>query len=180
MPRAKRNKVLSLTKTPKRNTRTSKSAHIEAVQEAASNYPTIVVFYVANLRNTHLQEIRSLWKENSKVIFGKNKVVQKALGLNVESEVRQGLSGISKKLKGPVGILFTKSQPDEIVEWFDDYAKDDFARAGNVATKDVILEAGEFNAQFFFLFPTKTFSSRTAYVCMAQLFSFLLSMPPSL
>jgi mRNA turnover protein 4 len=143
MPRAKRNKVISLTKTPKRNTRNAKSAHIDAVQEAAQKYPTIVVFYVANLRNTHLQEVRSLWKENSKVIFGKNKVVAKALGHDPESEVKEGVSGISKKLQGPVGVLFTDSQPTEVLEWFADYAREDFARAGNIATRDVILEAGE-------------------------------------
>jgi len=143
MPRTRRNKVVSLTKTPKRNTRDSKTAHIQVIQESASNYPTIVVFYIANLRNTHLQEIRSLWKENSKLIFGKNKVVAKALGSDAESEVRNGLSGISKSLEGPVGVLFTKSEPNEVLEWFADYSKEDFARAGNVATQDVILEAGE-------------------------------------
>jgi mRNA turnover protein 4 len=148
MPRTRRNKVISLTKTPKRNTRDSKSAHIDSVQEAASKYPTIVVFYVANLRNTHLQEVRSLWKENSKVIFGKNKVVAKALGHDVESEVKEGLSGISKKLQGPVGILFTESEPQEVLEWFADYAREDFARAGNVATRDIILEKGECLSSF--------------------------------
>lgn len=145
MPRAKRNKVISLTKTPKRNTRNAKSAHIDVVQEAAQKYPTIVVFYVANLRNTHLQEVRSLWKENSKVIFGKNKVVAKALGHDAESEAKEGISGISKKLQGPVGVLFTDSQPEEVLEWFADYAREDFARAGNVATRDVVLEAGEYS-----------------------------------
>ncbi|UZJ53832.1 hypothetical protein CBS101457_003152 [Exobasidium rhododendri] len=142
MPRTRRNKVVSLTKTPKRNTRSSKEAHIQVIREAAATYPTIVVFYIANLRNTHLQEIRKLWKENSKLVFGKNKVVSKALGVDTESEVRTGLSGVSKSLEGPVGVLFTKSDPEEILEWFADYAREDFARAGNVATQDVILEAG--------------------------------------
>ena len=135
--------MVSLTKTPKRNTRDSKSAHIDAIQQAASAYPTIVVFYIANLRNTHLQEVRSLWKENSKLIFGKNKVVAKALGVDAESEVRNGLSGISKSLEGPVGVLFTKSEPNEVLDWFADYAREDFARAGNVATQDIVLESGE-------------------------------------
>lgn len=143
MPRAKRNKVISLTKTPKRNTRSAKSSHIDAIREAASAYPTIVVFYISNLRNVHLQEVRSLWKENSKVIFGKNKVVARALGLDQESEVRPGLSSLTKRLQGPVGVLFTQSDPKEVEEWFAHYSKEDFARGGNVATQDVILEQGE-------------------------------------
>lgn len=142
MPRAKRNKVVSLTKTPKRNTRDSKASHIEAIRTAASEYPTIVVFYISNLRNTHLQEVRSLWKENSKVFFGKNKVVARALGIDAESEVREGLSKLTRRLQGPVGVLFTKSSPDEVAEWFADYAREDFSRGGNIATQDVELEAG--------------------------------------
>lgn len=47
-----------------------------------------------------------------------------------------------QRLEGPVGLLFTTSTPDEVQEWFDDYSRDDFARAGGVATSDVILQQG--------------------------------------
>lgn len=169
MPRARRNKIVSLTKTPKRNTRSAKAGHMDSVRDAAAEYPTCVVFLMANQRTTYLQEVRSLWKANSKIFVGKNRVVAKAIGSDPESEARPGISGISKvgcgggerragccegiltlslapapmqRLEGPVGVLFTTSAPDEVQEWFDDYARDDFARAGSVATRDVVLAAG--------------------------------------
>lgn len=142
MPRTRRNKLVSLTKTPKRNTRSAKANHIDVIQEAAAKYPTCVVFLMANQRNVHLQEVRSLWKENSRMFVGKNRVLAKALGHDQGSEARAGLSAISKLLEGPVGVLFTTSSPKEVQEWFDDYSRDDFARAGNVATHDLILEPG--------------------------------------
>lgn len=96
MPRTKRNKLVSLTKTPKRNTRDAKAGHMDAIQRAAAEYPTCVVFLMTNQRTSYLQEVRSLWKENSQLFVGKNRVVAKALGVDQQSEVRTGLSGISK------------------------------------------------------------------------------------
>lgn len=142
MPRTKRNKLVSLTKTPKRNTRSAKGELIDQIQQTAEKYPTCCVFLLTNQRTSYLQEVRSLWKENSRIFVGKNRVIAKAIGQDEQSEVKPGLSGIGKQLQGPVGVLFTTSSPEEVQEWFEDYSRDDFARAGNVATKDVILEQG--------------------------------------
>lgn len=38
--------------------------------------------------------------------------------------------------------MFTDSEPKEVIEWFDDFRQPDFARAGNVASRDVILPEG--------------------------------------
>lgn len=142
MPRTKRNKLVSLTKTPKRNTRSAKGELIDQIQQTAEKYPTCCVFLLTNQRTTYLQEVRSLWKENSRIFVGKNRLIAKAIGLDEQNEIRKGLNRIGKQLQGPVGVLFTTSSPNEIQEWFEDYSRDDFARAGNVATKDVILEQG--------------------------------------
>lgn len=39
-------------------------------------------------------------------------------------------------------MFFTSTPPDEVVEWFRGFAKPDFARAGNAATKEVVLPEG--------------------------------------
>ena len=47
-----------------------------------------------------------------------------------------------QNVKGQVGLLFTDTNPQEVVEWFDDFKPPDFGRSGNVATRTVVLPAG--------------------------------------
>jgi len=49
---------------------------------------------------------------------------------------------ILQQLQGQVGLLFTDTEPEEVVEWFKDFRQADFARQGNIATRDVILPEG--------------------------------------
>lgn len=41
-----------------------------------------------------------------------------------------------------MGVLFTDTEPQEVIEWFADFQQPDFARAGNRASRTVILPAG--------------------------------------
>lgn len=49
-----------------------------------------------------------------------------------------------KRLKGQTGLFFTSYDPTQTEEWFEDFKAPDFARAGNVADRDVILPVGTF------------------------------------
>ena len=53
------------------------------------------------------------------------------------------LSRREQKLNGPTGLFFTDTSPKETLEWFESFQKPDFARAGNVASRDVTLPVGE-------------------------------------
>lgn len=53
-----------------------------------------------------------------------------------------GLGTIGKLLEGDAGLLFTNEEPKVVMDWFDGYVRDDYARKGNVATETVELEAG--------------------------------------
>ena len=86
----------------------------------------------------------------------------KGLGTTVEEEHRYGLHklakvclvsyasvsqtdptvGLLQQIKGQVGLFFTDSEPQEVIEWFNDFRQPDFARSGNIATRSVILPAG--------------------------------------
>jgi mRNA turnover protein 4 len=86
----------------------------------------------------------------------------KALGTTPEEEHRMGIHKLaqvcnialiidhlmngflyfSQQIQGQVGLLFTDTEPQEVIEWFADFSQPDFARAGNVATRTVILPAG--------------------------------------
>jgi mRNA turnover protein 4 len=39
-------------------------------------------------------------------------------------------------------LLFTDTEPQEVIEWFEDFKQPDFARAGNVASRTIVLPAG--------------------------------------
>jgi len=41
-----------------------------------------------------------------------------------------------------VGLLLTDTEPQEVIDWFDDFRQSDYARTGNIATRTVILPVG--------------------------------------
>ncbi|KDN45443.1 hypothetical protein K437DRAFT_235803 [Tilletiaria anomala UBC 951] len=140
MPRARRNKVVTLTKTAKK-TRADKESLIDKVRDAAQQYSFVWLFGIGNMRNAYLKEVRQLW-EGSRLFFGKLGIMRKALGTEEGDEIRTGISALSNKLAGSVGLLFTDSPPAEVQEWFKTYSREDFARAGNKASETVVLPEG--------------------------------------
>ena len=96
---------------------------------------------------------------SARIFFGRSAVMAKALGTTPEGEHRSGLHILAKagsascfefkvtnvflqQIKGQVGLLFTDTEPQEVIEWFADFKQPEFARAGNLATHTVILPAG--------------------------------------
>ena len=53
---------------------------------------------------------------NSRLFFGKNKVIAYALGRTVEDEMAENIHKISEKLINEVGILFTNKSKEEVLE----------------------------------------------------------------
>ena len=47
-----------------------------------------------------------------------------------------------QQIKGQVGLMFTDTEPEEVIEWFKDFHQPDFARSGNIANRTVIFPAG--------------------------------------
>ncbi|KAF9046685.1 mRNA turnover protein 4-like protein [Panaeolus papilionaceus] len=141
MPKSKRSKLVSLTKVSKK-TRDQKNALMAEVQANADKYQYCWLFEVGAMRNAHLKTVRKLWKDSARIFLGRGAVMAKALGNTPEEEHRQGLHKIANKIKGQVGLLFTSSPPQEVIEWFADFSQPDFARAGNVANRTIILPVG--------------------------------------
>ena len=75
-------------------------------------------------------------------MFGKTKVMAKALGSSKEDEYAPNLSQLSTYLTGNVGLLFTNQIPEKVVEYFSSFSRTDFARAGVEAPRTFILPAG--------------------------------------
>ena len=41
-----------------------------------------------------------------------------------------------------MGLFFTDTEPQEVIDWFADFQQPDFARAGNIASRTVTLPVG--------------------------------------
>ncbi|KAI9505156.1 mRNA turnover and ribosome assembly protein [Coemansia spiralis] len=141
MPRAKRAQVVSLTKVKSKG-RDGRKQTMEAIREAIDTYDHVWVFSVHNMRNQYLKQVRNEFR-TSRFFFGANRVMAKALGNTAEDEVAENIHKVSEKLVGDVGLLFTNQSVEETQKWFDQFTKDDYARAGTVATYRVVITAGE-------------------------------------
>lgn len=141
MAKSKRSKLVSLTNVSKK-TREHKNALLTEVQQNAEKWKYCWLFEVGAMRNAHLKTVRKLWKDSARIFFGRGAVMAKALGTTVEEEHRMGLHKLAQQIKGQVGLFFTNSEPQEVIEWFDDFKQADYARTGNKATRTVMLPVG--------------------------------------
>ncbi|KAK9365923.1 ribosomal protein L10-domain-containing protein [Lipomyces kononenkoae] len=140
MPKSKRSKLVTLTKTQKKG-REGKELLFTQIREALESYKYVWVFDVANMRNSFLKDVRKDWN-GSRLLFGRTKVMAKALGLTKEDEVKENMSKLSKYIKGAVGLLLTNEDPDTVETYFTDFAKSDFPRAGQMAGVSFTIPAG--------------------------------------
>jgi len=76
-------------------------------------------------------------KQATKILLGKTKLLQVALGRTPEEEYRDNLRHVSKLIAGSVGIVFTSLPQKEIESFFAGYRERDYARAGSVAGRTV-------------------------------------------
>lgn len=140
MPKSKRDKKISLTKTVKKGLEV-KQKLITELRQCVDTYRNLFIFSVANMRNNKIKDIRTAWK-HSRFFFGKNKVMIIALGKGDTDEYRDNLHKVSKQLRGEVGILFTNKTKDEVQEYFGNFKEMDYARSGNRAQMDITLDEG--------------------------------------
>jgi len=140
MPKSKRDKKVSLTQTKKKGLEL-KQTLVEKIREAADQYARIFTFSVHNMRNVQLKEVRLEWN-HSRFFFGKNKVTMLALGRTSDEEYKENMYKLTKNLQGQTGLLFTNAPEAEVLSYFDDLYKPDYARSGSVATQTVVLDEG--------------------------------------
>ncbi|CAK4034013.1 mRNA turnover [Lecanosticta acicola] len=142
MPKSKRARVVHTSVVQKKASKEKSASLYAAVQSAVDSHAHIFVFSVENMRNTYLKDVRQEFSSDSRLFFGKTKVMAKALGAGPEDEHAPGLHKLSGYLKGNVGLLCTNRAPREVLEYFEGYVEVDFARAGIAATRTVTVPAG--------------------------------------
>lgn len=96
MPKSKRQRVTTLTKTPGRTTRASKVALVNEIRSNIDQFEHVWLFSVGDMRNEGLKEVRQQWRGTGRFFFGKTRVMAKALGTDPETEYAEGLGELGK------------------------------------------------------------------------------------
>ncbi|CCW63874.1 unnamed protein product [Phytomonas sp. EM1] len=141
MPKSKRAKVISLTKTQAK-TREDKDKLIQRIREALDEYSSVYTLRLHNIRTNILQQIREDRSADSRLFLGNNKLMMIAIGRDEESSQRSGLYKIAPFLSGLCGLLFTNLSKKQVKEYFGQIGAQVYARTGQTATRSLVLNAG--------------------------------------
>ncbi|KAJ6789874.1 hypothetical protein PWT90_04261 [Aphanocladium album] len=140
MPKSKRSRTFNLTQVNKK-TREQKDKLFQNIRDAVPEYQHCFVFSVDNMRNNYLKDVRRELSD-SRLFFGKTKLMAKALGQTPEEAVAPGIEAISRLLAGNVGLVFTNRTPESVLGYFENLVLVDFARAGVTATRSFTIPTG--------------------------------------
>jgi len=141
MPKSKRDRKVTLSKTEKKAGLEFKQDLVEKIRNCVNDYARIFVFSVDNMRNNHLKDIREKWNK-SKFYLGKNRVMSLALGRTPEEEIFGNLHKVSGLLRTQCGLLFTNETKEGVLDFFENHTQPDFARSGAKAEDTLILTQG--------------------------------------
>ncbi|KAJ5832475.1 hypothetical protein N7474_000786 [Penicillium riverlandense] len=141
MPRSKRARVVHESKTAKKDHKEQTRRLYANIRECVEEYDRLFVFAVDNMRNTYLKDVRTEFAD-SRLFFGKTKVMAVALGSTPENEAAENLRLLTPHLSGAVGLLFTSREPASVISFFENYRPLDYARAGTVATRSFTIPNG--------------------------------------
>ncbi|XP_068669198.1 uncharacterized protein [Aristolochia californica] len=141
MPKSKRNKVVTLSKTKKKG-REQKESIVNSIRQAAEEYASVYVFSFESMKNLKFKEFREQLKSTSRFFLGSNKVMQISLGRSIADEIKPGFHNVSKFLHGDAGLFFTNLPTEEVRRIFEDFEEYDFARTGSIAVEKVELNEG--------------------------------------
>lgn len=141
MPKSKRDKLVTLSKTKKRG-KEQKESLVKSVRDCLDEYMSLYIFSFENMRNTKFKEFKEKLKSSSRFFLGGNKVLQIALGKTDAEEQKEGLHKASELVHGFCGLFFTNLPKAEVLREFEEFEEMDYARTGSVATETVELKEG--------------------------------------
>ncbi|CAA6655470.1 unnamed protein product [Spirodela intermedia] len=141
MPKSKRNKVVTLSKTKKKG-REHKESFVNSIRQALDEYSAVYAFAFENMRNLKFKEFREQLKSSSRFFLGSNKVMQISLGRSASDEGKPYVHKVAKFLRGNTGLFFTNLSKEEVISLFKAFEEHDFARTGSIATEKVELKEG--------------------------------------
>lgn len=111
----------------------------QELQELPGTYDVIALSKMSKVRATQLMTIRKKFRNDIKIRVIKNRVAQRAFE---KLNNRPGLDYLSKELEGQCALLFTNISPFKLNLIFDKNKVFLPAKGGDIATKDIIIPAG--------------------------------------
>lgn len=148
MPKSKRAQRITISKSSKK-LKTNRSLElkqelVKKIRSRLDECSQLFVIRTYNERTEKLQAVRAHFppSESSYFFFGKNRVMQLALGRTPATEYLSSLSKISPFLVGKVGLMLTNRSPQEVLEYFNKLEMEDYARAGNYVKETVVIDEG--------------------------------------
>ncbi|CDK24096.1 unnamed protein product [Kuraishia capsulata CBS 1993] len=140
MPKSRRSKLVTLAQTDKKG-KENKVRIFDEIRENLDKFSYVWVLRLDDVRTPVLQDIRSAWI-GSKLILGKRKVLQKALGESPEDEYKDNLHQLSKSIDGVCGLLFTNETPETVTDYFSAYSKQDYSRSNTKSPITFVIPEG--------------------------------------
>jgi len=91
---------------------------MEDVKKCVEEYSCIFLILIQNTRNTKLLDLRAELKD-SKLFFGKLRIIALGLGKSKETEVAEGIHKLANamknhSMKGQYGLLFTNRSKKQV------------------------------------------------------------------
>lgn len=131
---------MTLAQTDKKG-RENKVRIFDEVREALDLFKYVWVLKLDDVRTPVLQDIRQDWT-GSKLLLGKRRVLEKALGDTPAEEYKENSHKLAKLCTGVSGLLFTNETPETVSAYFNAYTKADYCRAKTKAPLDFTIPEG--------------------------------------
>jgi large subunit ribosomal protein L10 len=113
-----------------------KMSEVEELKQLINNHSVIGVLNMRKLPSRQLQEIRKSLK--AKIRMSKRSLLLRAL----KASNKKDLNLLESKIEGPVALLFTNENPFKLFKSLKASRSPAAAKAGDVATKDIIVQKG--------------------------------------
>lgn len=111
----------------------------QELQGLPGRYDVIALSKMSKVRATQLMTIRKKFRNEIRIVVIKNRIAQRAFE---KVSTRPGLEYLSKELEGQCALLFTNISPFKLNLIFDKNKVFLPAKGGDIATKDIIIPAG--------------------------------------
>ena len=125
--------------TQRKNYPKKKRMLYQRVRGITGTYDVIALSKMSKVRATRLMTIRKKFRNEIRIRVIKNRVAQRAFE---KLNNRPGLDYLSKELEGQCVLLFTNISPFKLNLIFDKNKVFLPAKGGDIATKDIIIPAG--------------------------------------
>jgi len=116
-----------------------KTEKVEEIKNLIQQHKVLAIASLQKIRAAQLQGLRKKLEGNASFLVIKNTIVRRAVA---ECKDKRGLEGLEEHLTGSNIFLFTNLNPFELVLILHKSRVKAIARAGDVASEDVIVPAG--------------------------------------